>query len=167
MGFLPGDRKVHGGVMVWSARHNLTLPSLRPVWRRGWLRNRIEKREARDWFSRLRVMPAGVVDAPLSTYSGGNQQKILFAKWLRLRPSVLLLDEPTQGVDVGAKAELHRQLLGLAAGGTALVISSTDIEELVALCDRVIVLRLGTVAAELWQPEIDSESIVMLTTVSA
>lgn len=80
---------------------------------------------------------------------GGNRQKVLFGTWLRIELGILLLDAPTQGVDVGAKAELQRQLLALAAEGTAAVASATDVDDLVACCDRVLVLRAGKIAAEL------------------
>ena len=91
----------------------------------------------------------GYVGLRFSAFSGGNQQKILFGKWLRRTPLVFLLDEPTQGVDVGAKAELHRQLLAAAEAGAALVVSTSDLDELVALCHRVIVLRDGRIVAHL------------------
>jgi ribose transport system ATP-binding protein len=89
------------------------------------------------------------VDLPLESFSGGNQQKIMFAKWLRREPGVFLLDEPTQGVDVGAKAALHQQLVQAAAAGAAVVISSSDVDELAAICQRVIVCRDGRAAADL------------------
>jgi ribose transport system ATP-binding protein len=95
------------------------------------------------------LRPADALDSPLSSFSGGNQQKILFAKWLRLGLHVFLLDEPTQGVDVGAKAELHRVLFEAAADGAGVLLSSSDVDELVTVCDRVVVLRAGRVVAEL------------------
>ena len=97
----------------------------------------------------LEVRPPDAAESALSTFSGGNQQKILFAKWLRLVPQVFLLDEPTQGVDIGAKALLHRQLKEAARGGMAIVVSSSDTEELAAICTRVLVLRHGRIVADL------------------
>ena len=142
--YLAPDRKVGGGVMTMSARENLTLPDLKPFWKGG-APAPTERRRARtkEWFERLSVRPGDAVDEPLSIFSGGNQQKILFGKWLSQKPSVFLLDEPTQGVDVGAKADLHRELVAAAEDGAAVVISSSDLEELADLCDRVLVIVDG------------------------
>jgi ribose transport system ATP-binding protein len=101
----------------------------------------------------------------MSTFSGGNQQKIILARWLRRRPKVLLLDEPTQGVDIGAKVEIHQHIRAAAADGAAVVVSSVDVDELVALAQRVIVLRSGRVAAEfegeaLTEPAVSHEALL-------
>jgi ribose transport system ATP-binding protein len=159
MAYLPADRKIHGGMMTLTASENLTLTNLRPLWRSGRLRRALEVSEARSWFQQLGVRPADGVQQPLATFSGGNQQKILFGKWLRREPRVLLLDEPTQGVDVGAKADLHRQLLRAAGNGAAIVISGSDADELAAICSRVLVFRSGRIAAELTGPEISARAI--------
>lgn len=149
MAYLPPDRRVSGGVMSLSARENLTMSNVSSFWKPPLLRRGLERREVRSWFERLSVRPAKATEAPLENFSGGNQQKVLFAKWLRLAPQVLLLDEPTQGVDVGAKADLHRHLLEAASGGAAVLVSSSDVEELVALCPRVMVMRSGRIVADL------------------
>ena len=149
IGFLPGDRKVHGGIMPLSAKENLTLTDLRPFWTGGRLRKSRELAETRKWFRDLDIRPADGFTAILATFSGGNQQKVLFAKWLRKGLRVFLLDEPTQGVDVGAKADLHRLILQEAERGMAVVISSTDIDELTALCNRILVLRNGRIREQL------------------
>jgi len=119
----------------------------------------LETHRTRKWFERLRVRPADGMEQPLSIFSGGNQQKVLFGKWLSQRPSVFLLDEPTQGVDVGAKADLHRELRGAASDGAAVVISSSDLEELSNLCDRVLILVDGQLAAELSGKEVSEATI--------
>src|ERR1700758_3372946 len=157
--YLAPDRKVGGGVMTMSARENLTLPDLKPFWKGGLLRRRSEVSRTRDWFERLSVRPANAVNDPLSIFSGGNQQKILFGKWLSQKPSVFLLDEPTQGVDVGAKADLHRELVMAAKEDAAVVISSSDLEELADLCDRVLVIVDGRISAELKGAELTEGSI--------
>lgn len=157
--YLPADRKVNGGIMELSARENISLANLRPFWRGGRLCRGAERAEALRWFTQLRVRPAQAIGAPLSSFSGGNQQKILFGKWIRHHPQVFLLDEPTQGVDVGAKAELHRQLLELADAGTAVVVSSTDLEELAAICDRVLIFRGGRIAEELVEDRVTATEI--------
>jgi len=157
--YLPPDRKIQGGIMEHTAQENLTLSDLRPFWRRLRLSRKGERAETRSWFGRLSVRPASAFAERFSTFSGGNQQKILFGKWLRRKPLVLLLDEPTQGVDVGAKAELHRQLLAAAGEGAALVVSSPDADELAALCHRVLVLRDGRVAAHLTGVDVTAANI--------
>jgi ribose transport system ATP-binding protein len=159
VGYLPPDRKALGGVMDLSARHNLTLPELRPFWRRGTLRRKLETAEVRTWFDQMKVEPRDGTEAPLSTFSGGNQQKILLAKWLRLAPRVLLLDEPSQGVDIGAKLEVHRQVAAAARGGAAVVVCSSEVEELVALCERVLIMRDGYVSDELTGPRVSVTDI--------
>ena len=149
MAYLPPDRKILGGIMEFSARENLALSDLSPFWRGLVLRRGAERKETRSWFERLSVRPSDAVEQRLMAFSGGNQQKVLFGKWLRLRPAIFLLDEPTQGVDIGAKAELHRQLLEAAEQGAGVLVSSSDIDELAALCRRVLVLRDGEIVTEL------------------
>jgi len=148
-GHLPGERNTLSGIMSLSARENMSLSLLKPFWSKLRLHKKSETRAAATWFAELDVRPAEAVEMELIRFSGGNQQKVLFAKWMRRRPAVFLLDEPTQGVDVGAKAELHRQLLASAGAGTAVVVSSTDTEELVSLCSRVLVFRHGKFSDEL------------------
>ena len=147
--YVAPDRKIGGGVMTMSARENLTLPDLKPFWKGGVLRRRTERGRTKEWFERLSVRPAGAQEEPLSTFSGGNQQKILFGKWLSTQPTVFLLDEPTQGVDVGAKADLHRELVTAAEAGAAVLVSSSDLEELADLCDRVLVIVDGKISSVL------------------
>jgi ribose transport system ATP-binding protein len=159
LGFLPADRKVHGGIMSMTAQENLTLTDLKPFWSGMRLHKKWEARETDTWFSRLQIRPSDGIRQPLATFSGGNQQKILFGKWLRQPLRAFLLDEPTQGVDVGAKAELHRCVLELAKDGTSVVVSSTDVDELVALCDRVLVIRDGRIADELAGSQVNASSV--------
>lgn len=147
--YLPADRAALGGVMEAPAQENLTLPDLRPLWRMVRLDRAAELKQVADWFERLDVRPRSAARQPLSSFSGGNQQKVLLAKWLRCSPRLMLLDEPTQGVDIGAKAEIHRQILQAVGAGATAVVSSADLDELVALCHRVVVLRGGRVVAEL------------------
>ena len=162
MGYVPADRKMQGAITELTAAENLTLADVRSVWRAPFLRHRLEDQQARQWFEKLNVRPAGRVNQPLRTFSGGNQQKILLAKWLRTKPDVLLLDEPTQGVDINSKAEIHRQLLAEARRGAAVVVSSTDVDELAAICTRVIVMRSGRIAAQLAGPDISASAISRL-----
>lgn len=144
LAFLPPDRKVAGSFAGLTAQENLTILRLRAFWRRLLMRRRLERDEAISWFRRLDVRPLSTRQL-FGTFSGGNQQKILFGKWLSTAPRLFLLDEPTQGVDVGAKAQLHREIQSMAASGTAVIVSSTDLEELATICSRTIVLRHGRV----------------------
>ena len=99
----------------------------------------------------------------MEKFSGGNQQKAVLARWMRTEPRVLLLDEPTQGVDVGAKAAIYEQIARAASDGLAVILTSSDAEELVHLCDRVLVMRAGTIAAELAGPSLTEERLVAET----
>jgi ribose transport system ATP-binding protein len=159
LAYLPADRVRNAAILSLSARENIALSSLRPFRRFGTMWRRPERRTALSWFERLSVRPPGLVDLPLESFSGGNQQKIMFAKWLRREPAVFLLDEPTQGVDVGAKAVLHAQLVQAAAAGAAIVISSSDVDELAAVCQRVIVCRDGRPAADLRGGDVSARAI--------
>ena len=116
---------------------------------------------AARWVASLDIRPADP-DAAFTSLSGGNQQKIVLAKWLRLRPRVLLLDEPTQGVDVHAKAVIHHLARDVATGGGAVLIASADDEELSECCDRVLVLRDGRIAGELRRDEVNPHNLARL-----
>jgi len=157
--YLAPDRKTSGGVMNMTARENLTMPDLSPFWKGLRLRRKLERQRTIEWFQRLDVRPGTAYEQELAIFSGGNQQKILFGKWLSQGPTVFLLDEPTQGVDVGAKADLHRELRAAAAEGAAVVVSSSDLEELADLCHRVLVLIDGRIASELTGAEVTEAQI--------
>ena len=147
--FVPSDRKALGGIMTITARENVMATDSGRFWKGGFIRRGRESAHVKSWFTRLGVRPVDGLEAALSTFSGGNQQKLILAKWLRRNPSLLLLDEPTQGVDLPAKAVIHREIADAAAAGCGVVISSADIDELVDLADRVIILRDGARATEL------------------
>ena len=115
---------------------------------------------ARYWVLEPRIR--GDVDAPVATLSGGNQQKVVFAKWLATRPDLLLLDDPTRGVDVGAKREMHALIAGAAARGCGVLICWTDLAELADLCDRVVVLRRGRVTATATGSELTERNLLTL-----
>lgn len=144
---VPESRKEQGLVMIRSVRENVALATLAARRCGPFFRPRAE-RGAVAGVSRAVGIRAGAPEAAVQTLSGGNQQKAVFAKWLLAQPRVLLVDESTRGVDVAAKVQIHRFLVGLATEGTAVVVVSSDIEELLALAHRVIVLRHGRVAGE-------------------
>jgi ABC-type sugar transport system ATPase subunit len=159
--FVPADRHARGAVMGMNARENLTLPSLGPLRRTlGWLDGSAERDEAADWTGRVGLSPPEP-ERPLELFSGGNQQKVVLAKWLRTAPRVLLLDEPTQGVDVGAKAAVHGLIERAASDGAAVVVASSDEEELARICDRVVVLREGRITTQLAVGELEEARLVL------
>ncbi len=159
---VPADRHGDGSIEPLSVRFNATLTDLRRNTNRfGALRGRKERAEVEDWIKRLDIKPPRP-DNEFSLLSGGNQQKVVMAKWLRLDPKVLLLDEPTQGVDVHSKAVLHNLARDAASGGAAVIIASSDDEELVDVCDRILILRDGVIAGELEQSNISLDSISRL-----
>jgi rhamnose transport system ATP-binding protein len=147
LAMVPESRKDEGLVLVRSMRENLLLADLGRGSKLGILRPRAERAIARDSVDRVDIRGADPT-GPVWTLSGGNQQKVLFAKWLLRRPKVLLVDEPTRGVDVAAKVTIHRLLADLAARGLAVLVISSEIEEVMGLSHRVLVLRSGRVVAE-------------------
>lgn len=154
MAYVPPDRKASGAMLEAPARENFSLVDVTRFWRRGFLDLKRERAEASHWFGALDVRPAGRPELPFKAFSGGNQQKIVLAKWLRCDPRVLLLDEPTQGVDIAAKAVIHAQVRTAAASGAAVLIGSSDADELAAVCDRVVVVRDGRAVTELAHPDL-------------
>lgn len=146
--YAPADRRGLGSFISWSVRENLTIPRLTADRLTGRVSSRAEAEEARQWISRLDVRP-GWAEAKFSELSGGNQQKVVIGRMLRCRPTVLLLDEPTAGVDAGAKSAVYAELRAAAAEGAVVVVSSSDTEELAELCDRVLVLSGGATSREL------------------
>ncbi|HEU5152896.1 MAG TPA: sugar ABC transporter ATP-binding protein [Iamia sp.] len=158
LGFVPPDRHGEGVVLDLSVLENLTLADLRPYWQKLVFRSSLERTDGQSWLDRLSVTPGRHTRA-ISTLSGGNQQKVVIGKWLRLAPSVLLLDEPTQGVDVRSKADIHRLVEEAADGGTAVLVCSSDEAELERLCDRVVVLADGRVRTELRPPHLTAAHI--------
>ncbi len=154
---LPSARHLKG-IPDMTIRENLTLADLAPI-TRGWnLDLGGERREAAELCERFDVKPPEP-EKPLAELSGGNQQKVAVAKWLRVDPDLLVLDEPTQGVDVGAKAEILDLVAVAASAGVAVVLCSSDLDDLEAICSRVLVIRGGRVAAELTGARINRESI--------
>ena len=143
---LPEDRRRHGLILEMSLAANLTMAIHRRIFPGGWLRPAKERALALEFTRALAVRAAGP-DAPAHSLSGGNQQKVALARWLAAKPRVLLLDEPTQGVDVGAKAEIHKIIRGLAKAGMAVLLISSDLPEILGMSDRIAVMREGTIAA--------------------
>jgi len=158
---VPEDRRGHGIVAPMSVGENITLPALRSYARLGLLNRVAEAKTSRDIVTALTVKTSSI-EAPVATLSGGNQQKVVLGKWLALRPRVMIFDEPTQGVDVGAKAEIHRLIRRLADEGAAVVMISSEVEEIVAESDRVAVMHEGRVTGILERAACTPESIMQL-----
>ncbi len=147
IGLLPEDRKRQGLVLALNCRENISLASLGKWSRRGWMRQREERHMASKYADRLRVK-APTLEAPVAGLSGGNQQKIALAKWLARECNILMVDEPTRGVDVGAKAEMHAIIDELTCQGAAVLMISSELPEVMGLSRRIIVLRDGRIAGE-------------------
>ncbi len=147
IGYVPADRKGLGSIGELTVRENLTLPRL-PKGAGRWLSLRAERAESVPWLERLAVRPQAP-EALFSTLSGGNQQRVILARWLRCGSRAFVLDEPTQGVDVAGKADIYEALVAAARAGACVVMASTDADELVATCDRVLVFGAGRLCAEL------------------
>ena len=141
--------------------HNTSLPTLDRLSRFGWIERARERLETSELFTRLRVRTPSV-DAVVAGLSGGNQQKVVLAKWLAAKPLILILDEPTRGVDVGAKAEIHALIGQLAASGTAILVISSELPEVLTLAERIIVLREGRLVGELPRAEATQESLLRM-----
>ncbi len=156
---LPESRKEQGLVMIRSVRENVTLPMLPSFAAGGVVSRRRERSKTRE-LARDLAIRAPSVDVPVSTLSGGNQQKVLFAKWLVRPPRVLIADEPTRGVDVGAKRQIHQLLVELAAQGMAVLLISSELEEVLGLAHRVLVMRRGRIVAEYRTEEATMEQVM-------
>lgn len=157
--YVPSDRHRQGAVMTMSAIENITLPWLRPLLKFGWVRRSLELKDVRRLMSALQVIPPKP-DQMLSRFSGGNQQKVVLAKWLRMKPKVLLLDEPVQGVDIGAKLKIFNAIIEAANDGASFVVSSSDSRELLNVCGRVIVLNDGILVADLEGSDLTEEALI-------
>jgi simple sugar transport system ATP-binding protein/ribose transport system ATP-binding protein len=156
---LPESRKSQGLLMGRSVAENVTLPHLELVSRHGRMLRRVEQEYADDLINRVDVRtPRATV--PVNALSGGNQQKVLFAKWLLHRPRVLLADEPTRGVDVGAKRAIYELIQSLAADGMAVLLISSELEEVLGLAHRVLVMRGGEIVKRLEGNEITEEAVI-------
>ena len=161
VGLLPEDRKTQGLILSMGGRANLSLPILDRLARLGVVRTGAERALTQRYFDRLRVrMPD--MDAPVWSLSGGNQQKIALARWLASECDILLIDEPTRGVDVGAKAEIHALIDDLARSGAAILLISSELPEVLHLSTRIIVLREGRQVGELSRAEATEESLMRL-----
>jgi len=167
MAYVTEDRKGSGLVLNQSIRSNFSLPCLsaskgdytRSKGAMGVLRSEVEAEQAQHWREALKLKCANL-EQPVGQLSGGNQQKVVLSKWLATGPKILFLDEPTRGVDVGAKVEIYQWIQRLASEGMAIIVASSEMPELLGLSHRILVLREGSVSAELGDSEADQEKIM-------
>jgi len=155
---IPGSRKDDGLILRRPVRENVSLTSLRRFQRLGFVRRGAEQGTVRDALKRVDGSP--LLESPAGSLSGGNQQKLLFARSLLIEPGVLIADEPTRGIDVGAKRDIYEVLVRLASDGLAILLISNEIEEILGLAHRVLVMRAGRLVAELSGPDMTEEAIV-------
>lgn len=164
--YLPEDRQQHGLVLPMNITQNVTLPILGEFARLGWLNQAAEERKAREFADRLDVRAAGLWQR-VRELSGGNQQKVVLAKWLAARPQILILDEPTRGIDVGTKAAVHQLMSTLAAQGFAILMISSELPEILNMSDRIVVMQEGHVTGHFTRAEATQEKIMAAATAGA
>lgn len=162
LAFLTEDRRAEGLCLEASIADNVTLVALRQQARAavGWLDRRKANDEANRMRAAVKLTPAARNEQPVKTLSGGNQQKVVLAKWLLNEPKVFILDEPTRGIDVGAKHEIYRLIQELAARGAGVLMISSEVEELIGMCDRILVMRRGKIHDTVTPREFDRERIL-------
>lgn len=159
--YLPEDRRRQGVILEMPVSANITLASLRQLKHLGGFDFQREKQIAWDYVQRFAIKTPSVFN-PVSTLSGGNQQKVALSRWLATKPSVLILDEPTQGIDVGAKAEIHSLIGDLASEGMAILMISSDLPEILGMSDRIAVMQGGTIAAIVDRADATQQKIIAL-----
>jgi rhamnose transport system ATP-binding protein len=163
IGFVPEDRRQQGLVMDLSIARNATMTRTGALARGGLIRSGAEDRLAKEWATRLQLKFHRLAD-PVGFLSGGNQQKVVLAKWLATEPKLLILDEPTRGIDVGTKSEVHRLMSELAGEGLAVLMISSELPEVLGMADRVLVMHEGRLTAEIARDDADEESVIRAAT---
>ena len=163
VGFVPEDRRQQGLVMDLSIERNATMTRTASLARGGFVRTAAERALAADWATRLQLRYHRLSDE-VGTLSGGNQQKVVLAKWLATDPKLLIVDEPTRGIDVGTKAEVHRLLSELAGRGLAILMVSSELPEVLGMADRVLVMHEGRLTSELSRAEATEEAVIRAAT---
>jgi ABC-type sugar transport system ATPase subunit len=159
VGYMPEDRKEQGLFLDMAISHNIVSGNLRTVSKNAIINERRVAQVAEEYKEKLRIVCPDV-GMPAKQLSGGNQQKLVFAKWLLVNPSILIVDEPTRGVDVGAKAEIYRIIQELVSKGTSIIVISSDLPEVLTISDRILVMWNGRITAELSRHEANEENIM-------
>lgn len=159
MVYVPEDRKQNGLLMPMSVTKNMTLAVLERLFRNGWLKEKVEEQAAQEYINKLNIVLRNS-SQPVRELSGGNQQKIVLSRWLMANPLVMLLDEPTRGIDIGAKVEVHRVMSELSAQGIAILMISSELPEILAMSDRIIVMREGRISGRFDKEEATAERVI-------
>jgi L-arabinose transport system ATP-binding protein len=163
IGLIPEDRTAQALFPRSSVRHNLTAASEDRITRTGFIRDGEERRLARETVQRLGIRTPSI-EQRVAFLSGGNQQKVVLGRWFIRSPSVLVLDDPTVGVDVGAKEEIYRLIDTMTHDGTGILLISSDLPELLSLADRILVIHAGRIAGSMAGPDASQEAILHLAT---
>ena len=159
--YLTEDRKSLGLFLELSIKANISAMKVKNISKRGLVQKALEDRQAQMYVEMLDIKCSSI-DKPVSSLSGGNQQKVLLSKLLTVKPKVIIMDEPTRGIDVGAKAEIHRLLRNLANEGTGIIMISSELPEIIGMCDRVIVMHEGVINGEVGLQELNEKRIIQL-----
>lgn len=159
IGLVPEDRKGQGLILGMAVRHNMTLANLASFTSLGFVRLAAEARSVAEYVQRFQIRTPGI-ERQVVNLSGGNQQKVVIAKWLMLHPKILILDEPTRGIDVGAKSEIYDLMQQLASSGVSIIMISSEFPELLAMCDRMVCICEGRVTGTLDRNEASLESLM-------
>jgi inositol transport system ATP-binding protein len=166
VGLVPEDRKQQALFLELAVRQNLVISSLRSLSRGGWFVSDAAELDLVERYRALLGIRMASPDAKIVELSGGNQQKVVLARWLALKPKVLIVDEPTRGIDIAAKADVHEQLDLLARSGIAIIAISSELPEILAISDRIITMREGRVTADLPRDQVNEEKLMHLMTIS-
>ena len=161
--YVPEDRQIQGGILRFPISSNIALPSLSHLSHRGFMRRSEERSLADEYVAQLQIKTSGVGQR-LEELSGGNQQKVVIAKWLATNPRVLIMDEPTKGIDVGAKTAVYRLMGEMVARGLGIIMVSSELPEVMGMADRILVMRRGRLRANFTRAEATPESIVKAAT---
>ncbi|MEI8282710.1 MAG: ATP-binding cassette domain-containing protein, partial [Armatimonadota bacterium] len=159
----PEDRRGCGLTVEMSVKENTSMPKLKALTNFGLINFKREEAYAKESVAEMNVKTANL-NTKISTLSGGNQQKVVLGRWLAMKPKVLIVDEPTRGIDVGSKAEIYAQLREIASTGTAIWMISSDMEEVINVSDRVAVMHEGKLTGALLRKELSEEAIMKLAT---
>jgi inositol transport system ATP-binding protein len=165
MVMLSEDRRRYGIIPIRSVMENASISSLEKVIYNGYAHEKEERKMVGEYFRKMNVKTPSL-DTPIQSLSGGNQQKVLFAKWLLREPEILILDEPTRGIDVGAKFEIYKLTVEMAKQGKAIIMVSSELPELIGMCDRIYVMNQGKITGELNKDEFSQEAIMKYATSS-
>ena len=159
LAYVPEDRQRHGAILPFSVVHNISLPQLGVVSSNGFLDRRREEELVDDFGNKVAIKAAGW-DQPVAELSGGNQQKVVIGKWLAIRPRIVILDEPTKGIDIGSKAAVHRMIGDLVQQGMAVILVTSELEEALGIADRLVVMARGRVVARFEREAFSSEAVI-------